>query len=121
MWRAVALPTDRHGALRSSFLRRSVAGTPIPSALLLDRPFPVFSAADSAQSEHALDWAVSAAGISLIPRAMRECPETRPECPTRGERGTPVHDGILQGEHSDGASSIFYWTGRRWVELPGGD
>ena len=36
------------------------------------------------------------------------------------ERAAPVHDGILDGG-CDGASNIHYWTGSRWVRLPGGD
>jgi hypothetical protein len=90
-------------------------------ASMRDRPFPGFTAADSALPHHALDWLVSVANRSLIPEALRSCPQSVPECPTQGERRAPLHDGILQGERSDGATSIYYWTGRRWVELPGGD
>jgi hypothetical protein len=39
---------------------------------------------------------------------------------TPEERQDPVRDGILDGE-CDGASNIHYWTGKRWVLLPGGD
>jgi hypothetical protein len=86
-----------------------------------DHPFPVFSAEDSSRTDHGLDWSIAVAGVALIPRALRECPQRMPECPTHDERRAAMHDGILQGERSDGATTIFYWTGRRWVELPGGD
>jgi hypothetical protein len=36
------------------------------------------------------------------------------------ERRAPAHDGILDGD-CDGVSIVHYWTGRRWVALPGGD
>jgi hypothetical protein len=36
------------------------------------------------------------------------------------ERRTPPHDGIVDGD-CDGVSIVHYWTGRRWVSLPGGD
>jgi hypothetical protein len=39
---------------------------------------------------------------------------------TREERSAPLHDGIIDGD-CDGASNIHYWTGQRWVILPGGD
>ena len=36
------------------------------------------------------------------------------------ERSAVVHDGIGDGD-CDGTSVVHYWTGRRWVTLPGGD
>lgn len=36
------------------------------------------------------------------------------------ERQAPVHDGIVDGD-CDGLSIVHYWTGRRWVALPGAD
>jgi hypothetical protein len=36
------------------------------------------------------------------------------------ERRAPAHDGILDGD-CEGVSVIHYWTGRRWVILPGSD
>lgn len=38
---------------------------------------------------------------------------------TTMERATRPHDGILDGE-CNGAATIHYWTGARWVLLPGG-
>jgi hypothetical protein len=39
---------------------------------------------------------------------------------TTAERGAPAHDGIVDGD-CDGVSVVHYWTGRRWVLLPGSD
>jgi hypothetical protein len=39
---------------------------------------------------------------------------------TAEERAAPLHDGIIDGG-CDGASNVHYWTGKRWVRLPGGD
>lgn len=36
------------------------------------------------------------------------------------ERRAAIHDGVLDGD-CDGLSVIHYWTGRRWVILPGTD
>jgi hypothetical protein len=39
---------------------------------------------------------------------------------TTAERRAPRHDGIVDGD-CDGVSVVHYWTGRRWVLLPGSD
>ena len=39
---------------------------------------------------------------------------------TAAERAQPPHDGLVD-DACDGASVIHYWTGTRWVLLPGAD
>jgi hypothetical protein len=34
------------------------------------------------------------------------------------ERRTPRHDGI-EDQDCEGVSAIHYWSGRRWIMLPG--
>jgi hypothetical protein len=39
---------------------------------------------------------------------------------TAAERHAPPHDGIVDGD-CEGVAVIHYWTGSRWVILPGSD
>ena len=39
---------------------------------------------------------------------------------TDAEKKMPPHDGIVDGD-CDGTSNVHYWTGKRWILLPGGD
>lgn len=91
-------------------------GGPIPDVNALPRPEDPFIYG-------------CAPGIDVAPRldlksassveSMRD-DDTGPDTLSRSERQVPAHDGINSAD-CEGTSNIYFWTGRRWIRLPGAD
>jgi hypothetical protein len=80
---------------------------PTPGAIL---PYGCATAINRVPAS-ALASAVAAGGITG---------EYTQDSLSAGERRSPAHDGINNGD-CEGVSNVYYWTGRRWIQFAGGN